>query len=457
MPAAVYLVDVGCFRPPDELHIDMDELDRNGSWRKQFARLGATEEEILSNSDFQLRVFAKSGLSRKLTSAPRSIHPILSAGDPKLDLNTAAAECRMTTGGAIRSVLAKTGLLPSDIDILVTTCSIYNPTPSMASMVVSEFGMRSDIQSYHLGGMGCSNGVVAINLVRDMLIARPSCNALLVTTETLTTAFYNGMDKHRLVTNTLFRMGAAAVLLSNKERWRSSGRAKYVLCHNVRVHTGARPEANKCIWYGPDDKGVVGTYLGTDVVKEASRALTQAMTKIGPYALSWTQIAKLGVNYLHRQVRAKVPAYAPKFSDGIDKFLVHAGGAKVLDGISAALRLDERYMVPSRAVLHDYGNISSSTTWYTMAFVESCQGVKRGDRVLQVGVGSGLKCGVNIWKALRDVDDVHEVWAHRGEAARVRTRAPSSSVLTSLQFVLSLAILTCALLAALYRLMTPML
>lgn len=30
--------------------------------------------------------------------------------------------------------------------------------------------MRSDIQSYHLGGMGCSNGVVAINLVRDMLI-----------------------------------------------------------------------------------------------------------------------------------------------------------------------------------------------------------------------------------------------------------------------------------------------
>ena len=28
---------------------------------------------------------------------------------------------------------------------------------------------RSDIQSYHLGGMGCSNGVVGINLVRDLL------------------------------------------------------------------------------------------------------------------------------------------------------------------------------------------------------------------------------------------------------------------------------------------------
>ena len=61
------------------------------------------------------------------------------------------------------------GLVPNDIDILVTTCSIFCPTPSLASMVVNHFQMRPDIQSYHLGGMGCSNGVVAVNLVKDML------------------------------------------------------------------------------------------------------------------------------------------------------------------------------------------------------------------------------------------------------------------------------------------------
>jgi predicted naringenin-chalcone synthase len=36
-------------------------------------------------------------------------------------------------------------------------------------MVVNHFGMRPDVQSYHLGGMGCSNGVVAVNLVKDLL------------------------------------------------------------------------------------------------------------------------------------------------------------------------------------------------------------------------------------------------------------------------------------------------
>ena len=31
------------------------------------------------------------------------------------------------------------------------------------------FNMRPDIQSYHLGGMGCGTGVVGINLIRDLL------------------------------------------------------------------------------------------------------------------------------------------------------------------------------------------------------------------------------------------------------------------------------------------------
>jgi 3-ketoacyl-CoA synthase len=78
-----------------------------------------------------------------------------------------------------------------------------------------------------------------------------------------------------------------------------------------------------------------------------------------------------------------------------------SGGAKVLDGIGKALQLDESDLEPSRAVLHDYGNVSSSTTWYTLGYVESVRGVRAGQRVLQVGVGSGVKCGVNVWQVMR--------------------------------------------------------
>jgi hypothetical protein len=57
----------------------------------------------------------------------------------------------------------------------------------------------------------------------------------------------------------------------------------------------------------------------------------------------------------------------------------HAGGAKVLDGIGKELQLDEAAMEPSRMVLHDYGNVSSSTTWYTLGYVESVRGAKKGE------------------------------------------------------------------------------
>jgi hypothetical protein len=44
------------------------------------------------------------------------------------------------------------GVHPSQVDILVTNCSIFCPTPSLASMLVNHFKLRSDIQTYHLGG-----------------------------------------------------------------------------------------------------------------------------------------------------------------------------------------------------------------------------------------------------------------------------------------------------------------
>lgn len=39
-------------------------------------------------------------------------------------------------------------------------------------MLINKFKFRRDIQSYNLGGMGCSIGVIAIGLVRDMLQVR---------------------------------------------------------------------------------------------------------------------------------------------------------------------------------------------------------------------------------------------------------------------------------------------
>lgn len=58
---------------------------------------------------------------------------------------------------------------PYDIDIVITACSVYCPTPSLSSLLVSQLGLREDIISCSLGGMGCSSGVTAILLARELL------------------------------------------------------------------------------------------------------------------------------------------------------------------------------------------------------------------------------------------------------------------------------------------------
>ncbi|PNH05138.1 3-ketoacyl-CoA synthase 17 [Tetrabaena socialis] len=62
-------------------------------------------------------------------------------------------------------------------------------------------------------------------------------------TGTTTPAYYRGSDRHRLVSNLLFRMGASAVLLTNKPSLRA--KAKYRLLHRCRVHSGPSDEAFK--------------------------------------------------------------------------------------------------------------------------------------------------------------------------------------------------------------------
>ena len=45
-----------------------------------------------------------------------------------------------------------------------------------------------------------------------------------------------------------------------------------------------------------------------------------------------------------------------------------------------------------------------------LAYIETFRGVRKGDRVWQLGFGSGFKCNSAVWKANRRVRDVHAAW-----------------------------------------------
>jgi FAE1/Type III polyketide synthase-like protein len=61
------------------------------------------------------------------------------------------------------------GIKAKQIGIVIVNCSLFNPTPSLSAMIINKFKMHSNVISYSLGGMGCSAGIIAIDLARQML------------------------------------------------------------------------------------------------------------------------------------------------------------------------------------------------------------------------------------------------------------------------------------------------
>ncbi|MFS7889528.1 putative very-long-chain 3-oxoacyl-CoA synthase [Helianthus anomalus] len=397
-PTRVYLVDFACYKPDDECKI------ANEAFAKMSEESGFFESETLN---FQRRIAGRSGLGDE-TYLPKGI----TARPPQLTMKEARAEAELVMFGALDSLFSKTGVRPQEISILIVNCSLFNPTPSLSSMIVNHYKLRPDIMSFNLGGMGCSAGVISIDLAKNLLKANPNSYAVVLSMENVTLNWYPGNERSMLLCNCIFRMGGAAMLLSNKSRDRR--RAKYELMHTVRTHKGADDKCYNCVYQREDDKGIIGVSLARELMAVAGDALKTNITTMGPLVLPFSEQLMFFLTLVKRKVfKMKVKPYIPDFKLAFEHFCIHAGGRAVLDEIHKNLNLTDMHMEPSRMTLYRFGNTSSSSLWYELSYAEAKGRVSKGDRVWQIAFGSGFKCNSAVWRALKSVPAGCEVnpWA----------------------------------------------
>lgn len=402
----VYLVDQSCYKPGSEFKITREKF------MKQFQSYGTFTEE---NVAFQRRMLERSGLGQT-TYLPRSIV------DTPMNIctQTARDEAMMVIFGAIDDLLKKTGVRAKDIGILVVNCSIFVPTPSLSAMIASRYKMRGNVRSYSLGGMGCSSGLISIDLAKQLLQVHPNSYALVLSTENVTLNPYFGNNRSMLVTNSLFRMGGAAILLSNRHS--DYHRSKYQLLHAVRTHTGSSDRCFSCINQEEDEEGRLGVSLSKDLMYVAGETLKANITTLGPLVLPMSEQILFLITIIKRKLfHMKVRPYIPNFKLAFKHFCIHAGGRAVLDELERSLELSEWHMEPSRMTLYRFGNTSSSSLWYELAYCEAKGRIRKGDRVWQIAFGSGFKCNTAVWRALRTIDhatsnpwaeEIHEFPVH---------------------------------------------
>jgi len=420
----VYLLDFAVFEAPPEWAVS--HADIIATLR---ARGGFSEESL----SFMARLLERSGTGDATHWPPatlRLLRPELGPRDAAgalvpfegADASIAAAremaETGMFSGGG--GALAGARVRPAGRDFLVMHRPPFCP---------------------HLGGMGCSASVISIDLAKQLLQNRPRALALVVSLEDITQQLYLGEKRSMLVQNTLFRVGGAAIVLSNRPM--DGFRAKYKLLHTVRVQDTSE-KAHASVYQCEDEAGCRGVALSQDVPVVAGKALRDNLTLMGPAVLPLSEQIKVVLSLARRKVVTAVNAWADRA--GIKRLPGSGGGEAGGDGrrapgppptpppppraghpplhpprppplfgrCAAPQHAPPWHTAPSRATLRNWGNTSSSSIWYELKYVEAAEErfrlapedggghpVTRGQRVLQIAFGSGFKCNSAVWLRLK--------------------------------------------------------
>ncbi|XP_059670476.1 3-ketoacyl-CoA synthase 7 [Cornus florida] len=396
----IYLIDFSCYQPPDFMRISTGE----------FIEHFETGDHDRETIDFQVKVGKRSGIGCE-ACLPPALHQL----PPDCSLNPTREEIETVLFTVVKDLFSKHNVSPKNIDIIVTNCSLFCPTPSITTMIINKFGLRSNVKSFSLSGMGCSAGLVSISLAKDLLRVHKNSLALVLSMEAIVAGYYDGKTKSMILANALFRMGGVAVLLSNKKTDRRT--AKYKLEHLVRTHMGSNDQSYQAVFQEPDENGIVGVSLSKALLHVAGNALRRNISELGPRVLPYSEQFQYGWSVLCRKIGAQARhknIYVPNFKKAFDHICIHAGGRTVIDAVADNLGLTKEDGEASRMTLYRFGNTSSSSVWYELCYLEAKGRVKKGDRVWQIAFGSGFKCNSAVWRCISELDqNVRNAWSDR--------------------------------------------
>lgn len=146
----------------------------------------------------------------------------------------------------------------------------------------------------------------------------------------------------------------------------------------------------------------------------AGETLRSNITILGRQLLPYTEMIMYAVSILKKKYLDKsTEIYVPNFKSVVQHFCLPASGKPIIREIGKGLKLGEREIEAASMTLHRFGNQSSSSLWYELSYIEAKERVKKGDKVWQLGMGSGPKCNSLVWECIRPIigEAPRGVWA----------------------------------------------
>jgi predicted naringenin-chalcone synthase len=318
-----------------------------------------SQEEVLAllgmrGDEFAERIFARCGVRRRQLSLSGDVLATTLQGrttqieDELFEYAVAAVE--------------RLEVDPLQIGTVVTATLYSLGGPTLAHRLVDHFRMAPDTDKYHVVGVGCASAVPLMRLAGQSLDHHPGRLGLVVAAESMTGILMGACAddaKAKVVGSAIFGDGCAAALLADDPG--AGGPA--IL--SAKVHQIAGTLDAVSLELAAEDSYL---HLNRDLPEVAAAGL-------GELTESFLDSAGLD--------RA-----------GIDHWMVHPGGRRIIDSVKSALSLSDEDVAVSRDVLANHGNIGTPSIFYVLRQTIEQRFPRPGDRGLMVTIGPGITVGL---------------------------------------------------------------
>lgn len=250
-----------------------------------------------------LRMLRSTGVVQRPWSAP----PAVTVGREGIGVRSRAAyeASRDRAVTAAQDALARSGLGPGDVDVLITSHTTSWTIPGLDVDLVGRLGLRPDVQRIGLATAACVGGGHGLVHAVRALLGRAGWRALVVAAEDLSTLYRTGSDETRMqdvLYAGLFGDAAGAVVVSAVE---TAGAGDLVV---EDVWELVLPDSSDAYW---------GVIHEGGVFFDSGREATTAPGRVLPYLTGWLE------------------------GRAVDWAAVHPGGPGIISGTLAGLGLDE--------------------------------------------------------------------------------------------------------------------
>lgn len=254
----------------------------------------------------------------------------------------------------VSSLFAHSPLSVEDVDLIITTSCTGFMIPSLDAHLINRCGFRADVRRIPVTELGCAAGVSALRIAADHIRGFPGATVLILAVELTTLTFQpSDFSGAHVISTAIFGDGAAGALVTGRD-----------LPGLEIERTGTHFFKNTLDFMGFDLRETgfhiflsprIPAFIRDDLVPELHRVLDRDPVS------------------------------------GSVRWLVHPGGAKILNAAEDALGLERGALTESRSVLNRVGNLSSATIFFIIEeYMNAAQLKADGETAGVLAVGPGF-------------------------------------------------------------------